>query len=407
MTKKFLIETFGCRLNQYESQLLREQLTVAGFQEAVEGVDYCLVHSCSVTASAEKSCKSRVLALCKKYPLARMVVFGCFARRDGKALLAIDPRVEVFSEKGNEKLLSFLTGSQGDICEKNHISYFQGHTRAFVKIQDGCSNGCSYCVIPQLRGPSTSRSVEQIVEEVGALVGQGYKEVVLTGVNIGEYRYGLPTLIRAIDTMTQVKRLRLSSIEPNHVDGELIAAILEGRSTMPHLHMVLQSGSNEILKKMRRSLTRELFLEKVEAIQKRRSDFCFSTDVIVGFPSETEKDFLQTIDLVEAVDFAKVHIFPYSKRPKTIAARMPEPVAEDVIQRRRKKLSAIAEKAAFRQREKFVGKDVDVLLEGNGDEGYTPQYLPIRLPAFSGKPNEIVSVRILENQKNHLVGTIL
>ncbi len=405
MIKKFLIETFGCRLNQYESQLIREQLQGIGFQESEKDVDICLVHSCSVTLSAEKSCKNRVRALCKKHPSARIVVFGCFARRDSGALAAIDPRVEVVREK--ETILAHLVGEEKLLCEKNFISYFQGHTRAFVKVQDGCSAFCSYCIIPQLRGPSISRPIAHIVGEIEALVQKGYKEIVLTGVNIGEYQYGLPSLVRAIDANPKVQRVRLSSIEPNHVDEELMKALLEGRSTMPHLHLVLQSGSNGILKKMRRPYTRELFLQKIDEIQKKSSDFCFTTDAIVGFPSETEEDFFQTIDLVEKIGFAKVHVFPYSKRPKTAAERMPEQVEDAVIQKRRQKLFEIARRVAHRQREKFVGKKALLLLEGKGKEGYTPNYLPVRLGSDAGVANEIVLVELVENQKEHLVAKIL
>ncbi len=403
MKKKFLIETFGCRVNQYESQLLREQLQEIGWQEADEGVDLCVIHSCSVTASAEKSCKNRLRALCKKHRSARIVVFGCFAKRDPLALQAIDPRVEVMVETQREKILFFLTKKQDICCEKNFITHFQGHTRAFVKVQDGCSAACSYCIIPQLRGPSSSRTIEEILREIEELVAGGYQEIVLTGVNIGEYAFGLSKLIQAIDIHTKVKRLRLSSIEPNHLSDHLIKTLIEGRATMPHLHLVLQSASNAILKKMRRPYTREIFLKKVEEMRAHKSHFSFTTDLIVGFPSETQEDFLQTVDFVEKVGFVKVHIFPYSKRPNTAAEKMPGHLPGKEVVRRKKELFAVAEDASFREREKFVGQEVELLLENGGLMGYSPQFIPVRMQV-PGVANQIVQVKILENQKEGLLG---
>jgi threonylcarbamoyladenosine tRNA methylthiotransferase MtaB len=404
MTKKFLIETFGCRTNQYEAQLLREELLQAAFEESSQEVDVCLIHSCSVTLQAEKSCKNKVRTLCKKFPKARIIVSGCFAKREPLALCAIDSRVEVIADR--KKILLALSGKES-CCEKKGISFFQGHTRAFVKVQEGCSAFCSYCIIPKLRGPSSSRTIEEIVAEVEALAQNGYQEIVLTGVNIGEYRYGLVELVKAMDAIEKVKRLRISSIEPNHVEEDLIETLLKGRSTMPHLHLVLQSGSDDLLKKMRRPYTKEIFVEKVASIRKRRKDFCFTTDVIVGFPTETENDFHQTAHLLEKIGFAKVHIFPYSKRPQTLAERMEGHLSSQEITKRKEILFQMAERVAFQEREKFLRQKVPILLEGKGEGGFSPHMLPVCLERPLGYANEIVWVDLIENQKDHLIGKIL
>jgi threonylcarbamoyladenosine tRNA methylthiotransferase MtaB len=403
--KKFIIDAFGCRTNQYEAQLFREQLEERGFEEGKTEVSLCLIHTCSVTALAEKSCRAKIRTLCKKYPNARIVVTGCFANRSFDEIRAIDPRVEVVVEKKKEEIVPSLFKFSNEENKKKSISHFHGHTRAFVKVQDGCNSFCSYCIIPKLRGRSSSRSIEEILQEVEALVESGFQEIILTGVNIGEFEEGLPSLVRAIDKIKGVKRLRLSSIDPNHLDEELMAALVEGRATMPHLHMVLQSASNEILKKMRRTYTAELFLQKVEEIRKKKNDFCFSTDVIVGFPSESEEDFLKTATFIEKVGFVKVHIFPYSKRPNTLAAQMKEQLFPSTILQRKLYLTKIAEEIGFRQREKFVGKKEKVLIE-KGNVGHTSHFLPVRMENCTGSANEIALVELIKNQKDHLIGKI-
>ena len=293
------------------------------------------------------------------------------------------------------------------------ITRFEGHTRAFVG-QDGCNHFCSYCTVPYLRGQSRSRPMASILDEIRDLVRSGYKEIVLTGVNVGDYVDGevsLAELVHQVDMIPGVLRLRLSSINPNEVDDRLLDVIVNGRSTCASMHLVLQSGSNAVLKNMRRLYTRELYLEKVARFQERCPDFVVTTDIIVGFPGETDKDFLDTLDIIERVRFAKVHMFPYSERPQTRAARASDKVPSEVIKERKAQLLKVADRVAFDVRNSFLGRTMEVLTESGDEGGYfqgqTKNGLLVMLPKGSLQPNQLLKVCLQENTSCGFLGTVL
>jgi threonylcarbamoyladenosine tRNA methylthiotransferase MtaB len=408
--KKTRIVTLGCRTNQYESQLFSDQLHQLGYasaQEGEEGVELCIVNTCTVTDHADSSSRYQIRKLARQYSKARIVVTGCMAESAPEVIRSIDPRIELIPNQSKETLVATLFPEES--IPELQIQQFEGHTRAFVKIQDGCNSFCTYCIIPYVRGRSVSRPVAQILAEVKTLVSHGYQEIVLTGINIGDFEADgvrLAGLVRQVDQIEEVKRLRISSIDPDEVDDDLLDAVIQGRATCPSMHLVLQSGSNVILKRMNRKYTRQIFMQTVERLLKAEPDFTVTTDIIVGFPGETEADFQETLNVVQDVRFAKVHLFPYSPRKRTRAALYPNRIQPDVMRDRKNRLLRLTEQAAFLLRQGFVGRTMEVLLEEGTDEmlsGHTSNFLRVQVPREGVRANQFVSVTLRENRPEGLI----
>ncbi|MBX3719909.1 MAG: tRNA (N(6)-L-threonylcarbamoyladenosine(37)-C(2))-methylthiotransferase MtaB [Parachlamydiales bacterium] len=420
--KKFKVVTLGCRTNQYESQAYADQLVRLGYAQAEEGeaAEICIVNTCTVTESADSSSRYQIRHLARENPGSKLVVTGCLAERLPQEIQAMPEVSLVVSNKDKEDLLSQVFPDQ-EIPEFT-IDHFAAHTRAFVKVQDGCNSYCTYCIIPYVRGRSRSRTVAEVVREVEQLIANGYKDVVLTGINIGDFDGApqegekparLSDLIRAVDAIDGLERLRVSSIDPDEVDEDLADAILNGKKTCHSMHIVLQSGSNVILKRMNRKYTREIFLDTVEKLLKASPDFTFTTDIIVGFPGESEADFQDTLDIMEKVRFAKVHMFPYSERKRTRAALYPNKVPAQIINERKQKLLRLAEKISFDLRSQFVGRTMAVLTESDEDpddghiSGHTENFLTVCVPKADIKPNTLIQVQLIENSPKGLIGKVI
>jgi threonylcarbamoyladenosine tRNA methylthiotransferase MtaB len=407
-TKKYKVATLGCRTNQYESEAYASQLKALGYTEASqdEAADICIVNTCTVTESADSHSRHQIRQFARRNPGAQVVVTGCLAERIPQEIGAIEGVTHVVPNSNKEKLLESIFPDEE--LPEFKIDQFSGHTRAFVKVQDGCNSFCTYCIIPYVRGRSRSRPVDEVVREVEGLVQNGYKEVVLTGINIGDYEGAhqekLADLIRVVDGIPGLERIRVSSIDPDEVDDNLAQAILEGKKTCHSMHIVLQSGSNVVLKKMNRKYTRQIFLETVERLKKASRDFTFTTDVIVGFPGESEVDFQDTLEVMRAVKFAKVHMFPYSERKRTRAALFPNKISQEVIHERKQKVLSEAEQEAYRLREGYIGRRMKVLTEEN-NSGHTENFLSV---VFSQEVprNEIIEVVFEANSPQGLVGRI-
>lgn len=403
---KFKIITLGCRSNQYESQAYRDQLQELGLEETDGCADLCIINSCSVTASAESSSKKQIRQLIEENPGARVVLTGCAATKfsgDG---------VIVINNENKENLVADLFPELD--APQFGISRFVGHTRAFVKVQDGCNSFCSYCIIPYVRGRSRSRPFDDIINEVHTLVKNGYREVVLTGINIGDYKWQdkcFVDLVRAVDGVKGLDRLRISSIDPNDIDDELCDVILNGRVTCSSLHLVLQSGSDFILKRMNRKYDRQMFFDVVDKLRSVDEDFTFTTDIIVGFPGETEEHFQETLDVMDRVRFAKVHMFPFSVREGTRAARFSDFVSKGEQRRRREIILQRAEEHAFALREKYLSKTMLVLTEKVDPSvlgmipAHTDNFLKVWVKGDCRQANELIEVQILENNSDGLVGS--
>lgn len=415
--KKYAIATLGCRTNQYESQAYKDQLLAAGYEEAKdqEQADVCIVNTCTVTESADQRSKYQIRTLHKKHPNAKIFVTGCLAQREKAALEKLEgvERVVENLEKENLLPLAFPEERFPEFSIKN----FEAHTRAFVKVQDGCNSFCSYCIIPYVRGRSRSKSIPEIIDEIKSLRHNGYKEIVLTGINIGDFDGGfkkrsekkrLSELVYEVDKIPGIERIRISSIDPDEVEEDLLEAVISCKKTCKSMHIVLQAGSNVILKRMNRKYTVEEFYDATDRLLTAHPDFTFTTDIIVGFPGETENDFQATMDVMNRVNFAKVHMFPYSERPGTRAAKFQDHVSQQVIHERKNRLLRKSEEIAYNLRNEFIGREMSVLIESKEGEdfvcGHTDNFLPVMIKNKKLRANDIVNVRLLENTEKGFVG---
>lgn len=401
-TKKYKLVTLGCRTNQYETEAFRAQLEGLGYVAAAkgEGAEVCLINTCTVTEKADRESRRQIKRVVRENRGAEVVVTGCAVETGAAWIEEIDGGIRVVGNREKERALARLFPDAESLPEFK-IERFEAHTRAFVKVQDGCNSFCTYCIIPYVRGRSRCRPLEDVVREVEGLVANGYKEIVLTGINIGDYEGGLAPLVRAVDRVEGLERIRISSIDPDEVDDELLDAVINGEKTCHSMHIVLQAGSNVTLKRMNRKYTRQEFYRTVERLRAADPDFTFTTDVIVGFPGESDLDFAETLAVMDEVQFAKVHMFPYSDRPRTRAALYPDKVPPELIAERKSELLRRAERGAHALRENFVGRRMGVLLE-NSEGGHTDNFLEVQVRG--GRPNEMVEVELIENTPNGLVG---
>lgn len=372
--KTFIIKTFGCKVNQYESQAIREKLLQDGYKEVSErdSPDLCIINTCCVTQTAERKSRQYVNHIRRTCPSSQLFVTGCSVDYNPGSYGSV-------TLVPNEKKYQYM--GQG-------ISSFHSHTRAFVKVQDGCNQFCSYCLLPYVRGRSRSRPLEDVLEEVRRLVSNGYHEVVLTGIHLGDYK-DLPRLLSELSKFPDLLRIRLSSLEPQDITQDFLNVILRNPKICRHFHIPLQSGSDRILERMNRRYRYTEYRKLIEDIREKVPEVSFTTDLIVGFPGETQEDFLATCHAVEEIGFAKVHIFPYSNRPGTTASRFPDRVPPIVIKRRVGDLLYIADKTSSEVKSRLIGTFQDVLIEGF-NRGYTSGYIPIRIDG--------------ENNKNQLEG---
>ncbi|MBJ7449154.1 MAG: tRNA (N(6)-L-threonylcarbamoyladenosine(37)-C(2))-methylthiotransferase MtaB [Parachlamydiales bacterium] len=417
MNKKYTVATLGCRTNQYETQAFRDQLEAMGYVLAKDGeqAELCIVNTCTVTENADKDSRAQIRKLAAKHPGSKLVVTGCSADNRPDEIAQLPGVSKVVRNALKDDLVKDLFPEFE--VPKFAIRQFEAHTRAFVKVQDGCNSFCTYCIIPYTRGRSRSRTVKEVVEEVKGLISNGYKEVVLTGINVGDFDGGsekarLVDLIKEVDALPGLERLRLSSIDPDEVDEDLASAIVNGKNTCHSMHIVLQSGSNAILKRMNRKYTRQMFIDTCQYLISRCPDFTFTTDIIVGFPGETERDFEDTLEMMKQTRFANVHMFPYSKRDRTRAALYPNEVPHHIMQQRKALLLKEAEALSFSLRNDYVGQEATILVENRKTKenkvfGHTSNFLPVWIPDCSLESNQTVKVRLIDNLADGLVGEII
>lgn len=399
-TRTFATITYGCKVNQYDSQAIEERLISLGFarREEEAGADVIIVNTCAVTDAAFKEACKKVRQLANRNPGVPIIVTGCAADSNAEDFKRVRG-VTVFKNEDKGAIADFLAQRAAEPePQPLRISRFRGHTRAFLKVQDGCNLNCSFCIIPQVRGVNRSRPLEDAVEEARRLVDNGYREIVLTGVHLGSFgkdrvKHGeLPAIIRRLLEIPGLARVRLSSIEANEISDELLD-LMRGnpRRLCPHLHLPLQSGDDEVLRAMRRRYNVAQFARAVDRLRDRVPEAAVTTDVIVGFPTETEQQFQNTLEFCRRVQFARVHVFPYSRRQGTDAATLPD-LPADVKKERVHRLERLSEEVAAGFYSKFVGREVDVLVERDGT-GYTERYLHARVPGAA--PNTLVSAKVV------------
>ncbi len=418
--RRFRLVTFGCKVNQYDAQRVREALLAAGYRESGvgEAAELCVVNTCAVTARAESSARQCICRLARANPGARIVLLGCYAVRSPEPLARL-PGVAAVLRSAAE-VDELLAGLGLPRCPAG-ISRFDGHQRAFLKVQDGCMLDCSYCVIPQVRPPLRSRPPDEVRAEMARLLEAGYEEIVLTGVHLGHYglelvegkvrrRWGtLTTLLRSLLELPGRWRIRLSSLEVTEVTDELLDLLAGSGRICPHLHMSLQSGSDRILKLMRRRRYRvATFFRRVERIASRLNWPALTTDIIVGFPGEQDRDFEQTLEVCRQVGFSRIHIFPFSPRPGTSAAEMPDRVPAAVLKQRRKQLEELASELADRYHCTLVGRQLEVVIERLEPAGWARgtacRYVQVRTRADESMLGKLVPVRIRSVDDGCLVG---
>jgi threonylcarbamoyladenosine tRNA methylthiotransferase MtaB len=386
------VVTFGCRLNVVESEVIRR--AAAGLDDAVV-VNTYIVNTCAVTAEAVRQARQAIRRIKRERPDARIVVTGCAAQAEPDTFAAMG---EVDRVLGNEEKLDARSWGPdgprvavGDIMAArtmtpHRIDALKGHTRAFVQVQNGCDHRCTFCIIPFGRGNSRSLPVDDVVAQVRALTERGYREVVLTGVDITSYGADLPgaprlgaLVQRILREAPEIARLRLSSIDSVEVDGDLLDALANEPRLMPHLHLSLQAGDDLILKRMKRRHSREQAIAFCNQVRQRRPDVAFGADIIAGFPTESEAMFSRSLELVDACGLTQLHVFPFSPRPGTLAARMPQ-VDGALIKERARRLREKGEAALSRHLDAQVGASRLVLIE-RGGIGRTEQFTAVRLAA--------------------------
>ena len=435
--KKAALHNLGCKVNAYETEAMQEMLEQAGYEIVPfkEGADVYVINTCTVTNIADRKSRQMLHRARKMNPEAVVVAAGCYVQAKGgqeadpcidivignnhkKDLVRILKEYEENREKdrvggiGRERAGARAAGEIGDInrtkeYESLHLTRTGEHTRAYIKVQDGCNQFCTYCIIPYARGRVRSREMQDVVREVRTLADNGYQEVVLTGIHLSSYgidfdgQRHLSDLIRAVHEIEGIRRIRLGSLEPGIVTEEFAGTLAAMPKICPHFHLSLQSGCDATLKRMNRRYTSEEYYEKCRILRKYFDDPALTTDVIVGFPGETEEDFQASFDFVDKVDFYETHIFKYSKREGTKAASMPDQVDEQVKAERSARLIALGEKKRKAYEERFIGKTVEVLVEEDAvidgkkvQTGHTKEYIKIALDAQENLRNCIVNVQI-------------
>ena len=426
--KKVALHNLGCKVNAYQTEAMQEMLEHAGYEIVPfqEGADIYVINTCTVTNIADRKSRQMLHRARKMNPDAVVVAAGCYVQAQAEKQV-IDPCIDIVL--GNNKKQDLLTALQayeeahGDLREVidiNHTKEYENlhltkqgeHTRAYIKVQDGCNQFCSYCIIPYARGRVRSRAKEDVVAEVTDLAKNGYQEVVLTGIHLSSYGIdfenedNLLSLIRAVHEIEGIKRIRLGSLEPRIITEEFVQAIAALPKMCPHFHLSLQSGCNETLKRMNRRYTSEEFYEKCEILRKYFEKPALTTDVIVGFPQETEEEFETTYEFLKKICFYETHIFKYSKREGTKAAVMQGQIPEQIKAKRSARLIELGEKNRRAYEESFLGKTVEVLVEEksdvNGKEmwtGHTKEYMKIALESEKNLQNCILNVQIKDGRE--------
>lgn len=413
--KRVVLDSLGCKLNQAETELLAREFTKAGYHVLPPGneAEVYILNTCTVTHIADRKSRHWLRLAHRQNPNAVLVATGCYAERAPEALAQLKGVNLVLGNRDKPRLLELvnnytLNPHTGNAASAPVNSF---RTRALVKVQDGCSNYCAYCIVPLVRGWEQSLPPEQVITEVTLRVAEGYQEVVLTGVKIGSYQYEgsrLKTLLERILADTEVSRLRLSSLQPQEISAELIELWSNPRLCR-HFHLSLQSGSNTVLSRMKRRYSTGDYQQTVSLIRSVVPQAAITTDVIVGFPGETEREFEESHDFCRRMEFARIHVFPYSPRPETEAARMPQPVADKVKKQRTQKMLALAGESALSFNQSCLGQVIPVLWEQQTDgtwSGLTDNYLKVYAESAKDLANRLETAKLTAVRADGVWGEI-
>ena len=424
-------QTLGCKLNFSETSTLARKFVAAGYERVPFKMkaDVYVINTCSVTENADKKFTTLARQTRQRNPDAFLIAVGCYAQLQPEELAKEDSVDLVLGAKEKFDIISYLSDlsrpeqTQVHACAIEETDTYVGsyaigeRTRAFLKVQDGCDYKCTYCTIPQARGISRSDTLDNVIRQAKEIVDQGIKEIVLTGVNIGDYGKGefgnkkhehtFFELVQALDEVEGIERFRISSIEPNLLTEELIEFVAGSKRFVPHFHIPLQSGNNEILGQMRRRYQRELYVDRVNKIKRLMPDACIGVDVIVGFPGESDQHFLDTYAFLVDLPVSYLHVFSYSERPNTPAAEMKNQVSKTIKNKRSKMLRGLSAKKRHAFYESQLQKTKTILFEAENKEGYiqgfTENYVKVRMPWDPALQNQTRSATLAEIDQNGMV----
>ncbi len=413
--------TLGCKVNQYDTQLIREQLIGLGFKEIDNGLaaDLCLINTCTVTHRADSESLNLIRRVRRENPSAKIMVAGCLTQLDEDKIRRVEAKSLILKNKDKADIAHFLDFPKKIKQPIAGICGFKGRTRAFLKIQDGCDNFCSYCKVPLVRGRSRSKPLKQIVNEANNLAKQNFKEIVLCGICLGSFGKDLKPQIDLVKVISELEkidgllRIRLSSIEAGDVSEELIEKMAQSKKLCRHLHIPVQSGDDEILKRMNRRYSRDDYISLIKKVRSLVPQVAITTDVLVGFPGESESNFLNSVSLTKKILPLKTHIFPYSRREKTLAAQsFYLEIDPQIIKKRISFLKEVASDCTLKVNKQFLGCHFDVLFECGCEknsrlwQGYTDNYLKVCLSSRNTLQNEVVTVNLNELKNGVFLGII-
>lgn len=414
---KVYVQNLGCKVNLYEAQAIKNSFELRGYdvKEDFNDIDVYVINTCTVTNKSDSKSRQMISKVKKKNPNAIVIICGCYSQINSKEIEEMDIADIIVGTQGRNKIVDYLEeylniGEKRNYVEDNIDKNYEellfdknfDSTRAFIKIEDGCNNFCSYCIIPYARGRVRSREISSIINEIKALVEDGYKEFVITGIQITDYEdegTDLITLLEKIDKVDGLERIRLGSIQPKLLQDETVARLAKLEHLQHQFHLSLQSGSNKILKLMNRKYSKEDYINNTNKIYKAMPDASITTDIIVGFPCEDDEDFNESVDIVKKVNFLKVHVFRYSRRKGTRAYDMKCQVAESVKKERAETLEKYQEISRNIFINKFIGEEFEVLFEEHKNsyfEGYTSNYIRAYLKTDEDLHNKIVKVKAVD-----------
>lgn len=426
---KFQIYTLGCKVNTYESNVMRDALLNKGYFEVglKEKADITIINTCTVTNTADSKSMKVIRQAIRRNENAIIIVCGCLVQNKKEEVSKIDGVDIVIGNINKSKIVDYIEKyieekkqevDVRNIMDTNFEPMMLNNfnkTRAFVKIQDGCNNFCSYCIIPYTRGNVRSKDKQSVLKEIQLLVDEGHKEVVLTGIHTGNYGaefadYKFADLLKDIVKIDKLERLRISSIEITEINDDVMEVIKENNILVDHMHIPLQSGSDAVLKRMNRKYDKEYFINKIKKLRKIRPNISITTDVIVGFPGETEEEFEETIETIKKIKFTKLHVFPYSKREGTKAAIMDGQVDENIKKKRVKILLQLSKELEYNYMEKFIGKKVIFIPEIAKEEyiiGHTGNFLNVKYRGNKNDLNKDIEVKINNIEYPYCIGSTI
>ncbi|MEE9591799.1 MAG: tRNA (N(6)-L-threonylcarbamoyladenosine(37)-C(2))-methylthiotransferase MtaB [Thermodesulfobacteriota bacterium] len=427
------ITTLGCKSNQYDSFAIEEILEKNNFfiVNSPENADACIINTCTVTGKTDSQSRQLIRKVKRRNPGALVIVTGCYAQVSPQEVAAIDGVDYVLGNPEKERIVEYLTASKrpnnykGKVdvgAQSNNLglrtSMAPGRTRAYLKVQDGCDNSCSYCIIPRARGKARSLSLNNVLREIDKLIEKGYKEIVITGIHLGSYGLDLPSgldiikLIRLIEDKRYPCRFRVSSLDPDEVTDEFIDIMTSAKTICKHLHLPLQSGDEGILKKMNRHSNSTLFRERIIRLADSMPSLSIGVDIIVGFPGEGDAEFLNTYNMLKELPISYMHIFPFSKRIGTPAASFEGQIKDAVIKQRCKRLKDVNRDKRMFFYSGFLGNEVHVLIESNINkatgllQGRTDNYIPVLLDNYGGPTNILHPVILKEITEDGVIGSV-